>query len=51
MIPIFMVDQNYELQKKDHCMKGFYLIERVKDIISEHSAKKDGRCTADPLFF
>jgi len=52
MIPIFMIDQNYEYTKtRIIALKGFYLIDRVKDIISEHAPREDDRTKAKPLFF
>lgn len=32
-------------------MKGFYLIDRVKDILAKNTPKKDNRTNSDPLFF
>ena len=52
MTPIFIIRQNDEYNKlRIIAVKGFYLIDRVKEIIHEHAPLKDDRAKAKPLFF
>ena len=52
MIPIFIIRQNDEYNNlRIIAVKGFYLIDRVKEIIHEHAPLKDDRAKAKPLFF